>query len=462
MSVADGGRPAGVENTGFHFPLVNPSADVRGLFADVYVAYRDHDRSVTLPLRVSLVSGLTHPATAGVRPAEVVIVDADGVELVDTADLAEYAGRAFGTRFHVHQWVGDDKVVRVVQHTTGPAGDLTFAASFAPDSAVLDERCSEVWPDALTALKVNDQLITGEVEFENGYNTELVHLETVDVPGRAYRSRVQLVATPGTGDGLYPGCEEVEPVLRRINQQEPDPHGTFFLAATDCYWLSRDGTAGVGGTLEGYLANGLRVNNNCGPCCNCSDYVNTYAGIRRLYDRFKTLGVRAQGVNKTHAANIARWLGEKECRADNPIRVSMLPYKPGGITAAAGYCNNSGACLGKVKLVIEFDTSSDEPHSSASSAGMGGPYAAGEVDQDSVLWYPTDGKKPELVDLQGTYPRYEMTWEPVDTARTAKVRFQLAFENVTRADWVRMTVSAYVNDAEEPEAVDDITRTFLV
>lgn len=454
MSVADGGRPTGVEYSGFHFPLVNPSEDVRGLLADFYVAYRDPDRAFTPPLRLSHVANLAQPASAS--RADVVVVDADGTEVVDTADLADYASRAFGGRFQIHEWVGTWVVVRAVQHAAGPTGPLTFPAAFAPAHAVLDERCAERWPDTVTAFKVNDQVITGGVELENGYNTDLVHLETVNVPGKAYRARVQLSAAAGSGDGLYPACGDTERVIRRINQVGPDEHGGFLVAAADCYWLSRDGTAGPGGTLEGYLANGLRVNNDCAPCCNCDDYVNTYAGIRRLYERFKVLGARSQAVRAVHAANIQRWLGEKECRANNPIRLSMLPYRPGGLNIVAGYCNNSGTCLRKVKLVIEFETSND-PESEGDPA-----YAAGAVDQDTVLWYPTDGKKPELVDLPREYRRYEMTWEPVDTARTAKVRVQMGFTGVTRADWGKMTVSAYVDDAEEPDAVDDITRTFLV
>lgn len=142
MSVTDGGRPTGVQYSGFHFPLVAPSEDVRGLLADFYLAYRDPDREFSPPFRLASVAGLTQPPAAGARPAEVVVVDAAGAVVADTRDLADYAGRAFG-RFQVHQWAGAGRVVRAVQHATGPDGDLTFPAEFEPAAAVLDERCCE-------------------------------------------------------------------------------------------------------------------------------------------------------------------------------------------------------------------------------------------------------------------------------------------------------------------------------
>lgn len=446
MSVTDGGRPTGVQYSGFHFPLVAPSEDVRGLLADFYLAYRDPDREFSPPFRLASVAGLTQPPAAGARPAEVVVVDAAGAVVADTRDLADYAGRAFG-RFQVHQWAGAGRVVRAVQHATGPDGDLTFPAEFEPAAAVLDERCCERLPDVVTGVRVNDQLLTGAVELENGYNTDLALLETVEKPGQALRQRVQLSAAPGSGAGLYPGCVQAERVVRRINQRGPDAFGTYFLAAAGCYWLSRDGTAGPGGVLEGYPENGLRVNNNCAPCCGCDDYVNTYAGVRRLFDRFKDLGTRAAGARDQHAANVDRWAAERECRAANVLRLSALAYRAGGLAVAAGYSNNSNACLGRVRLEFEFLTSG------------GGD---GVLDPDSVLWYPADGGRPEVIPVPGPYPRYAVEWEPVDAGRAAKVRFRIAFPGVTRADWVRVTVASYVNGAAAHDATTDTTRTFLV
>lgn len=446
MSVVDGGRPTGVSYSGSHFPLVDPSADVRGLLADFYVAHRDG--GFALPFRLASVTGLTQPPVAPTgRPSEVVVVDADGATVFDSTAAADYAIRLWG-RFTIHEWVGERAVCRAVQHNSGPEADGTYPGSFAPERAVLDERCVEQWPRSLEAVVVNGQTLTGAVELLNGYNCDLRLLERVVAPGRAFRNRAQLTLSPGGGQGLYPGCEDQLPVLRRINQVGPDPYGNFLLAAADCYWLSRDGQAGLGGgfTFAQYLDHGVRLNNDCLPCCSCDDFVNTYRGIRRLYDAFRELGGRANAARDQYVANRDRWLAEKDRRAASPIRVSMLPFRPGAVQVGVGYCNGTGGCLGSVELKMTFTTS--------------GP--AGEADKPTSVWYPTDGCRPELGTLAGTYPEYRMKWEPVDTGRTAKAKFQAYFPGATAADWAKLEVKAYVNGEAAPSAADDITRTFLV
>lgn len=445
--MSDAGRATGVSYSGSDFPLVNPSVDVQGLLADFYVAHRV--REAKLPLRLSWVRGLVQPpgsgssSSAGGRDADLVVVDGDDATVFDTRTAADYSSWALG-RLTIHEWLGTDAVCRVVQHNEGPDGPGAYPYEFEPVAAILDERCSEAWPKTLEGLIVNDQTLTGQILIESGYNTVTTLTGTDSAPGKPLRQKVGIGLAAGGGLGTYPGCLDPRPVLRRINQRTADGSGNFRLSAAECYWLSRDGVLGEGGTLEfsGSMANGLRLNNDCRPCCDCDDYVNTYAAVRRLYEQYRELGSRSVVARDKHAENRARWLAQKECRANRSVRVAMLPYRARGMSVAVGYVNADSNCIGQVTLVITFT----------------GPI--GSVDQDTVVSYPPDSSRPQLIDLNGVWPVYSVTWESVRTGQSPKVRFQLSCPAAAANESLRMDVQAYLNGI--PEDSDTITRGFVI
>lgn len=458
MSVADNGRPTGVSYTGTHFPFVDPSADVRGLFADLHLGHRVAD--VVLPLRVKWLYGFRQPSSAtssesgssssglpdASHDSDILIVDAADREVFDSTKAYAYKAHDWDDRFRVHEWIADGAVCKVIQHTAGPDGYGEYPNQWTPERAVLDERCSEVWPEQVLAFKVNGDLIVGAVEIEGGYNVDLNLNETVDRPGKAFRNVVQVTAEPGLGEGLFPSCQEPELSIRRVNQQPPDQYNNLLLSATQCYWLERPAVISDG-VATPTVANGLKVNNDCRPCCACDDFVNTYMGIRRLYDTFRALGRRAQTVKGQYVDNRDRWLADKDCRADHPARVAFLPYAPRGGNVSAGYCNSTGGCIGKLKLEIEFETNG---------------VFTGVVKKSTVLWYPTDGGHPEFYTLGGAWPLYYAIWEPVDTARLAKLKFQINFPGAPENARVKVIVRPFVNDSPTPQPEATIARHLII
>jgi len=458
VSVADNGRPTGVSYSGTDFPFVTPSADVKGLFADFHLGHRVAD--AVLPLRVKWLSGFRQPTSAAssesgssssglpdsTHDSDLLVVDAADRVVFDSTKAYAYKANDWDDRFRIHEWISDDAVCKVVQHTAGPDGYGEYPNQWTPERAVLDERCSEVWPRQVLAFKVNGQLITGPVEIQGGYNVDAVLTETVDKPGKPYRNLVTVTAEPGLGEGLFPSCQEPELSIRRINQQSPDQHHNLLLAANACYWLERPAVVS-GGLATPTLLNGLKVNNDCRPCCECDDFVNTYMGIRKLYDKYKEIGVRSNTVRSQYVENRDRWLNDKQCRADHPARVSFLPYYPKGGYISAGYCNSEGACLAKLKLEIEFDTNL--------------PFT-GKVKKSTVLWYPTDGGQPEFYTLGGAWPKYYAIWEPVDTARLARVKFQMKWDDAPHGARVKVTVRPFVNDSPTPQPEATITRHLIL
>jgi hypothetical protein len=458
MSVADNGRPTGVSYSGVDFPFVLPSADVKGLFADFHLVHRV--KEVVVPLRVKWLYGFRQPTSAAssesgsssdglpdsIHASDLLVVDAADRVIFDSTKASEYKSHDWDSRFRIHEWISDTAVCKVVQHTSGPDGYGEYPNQWTPESAVLDERCSELLPDQVLAFKVNDQLITGAIEIQGGYNVEAVLTEVAFKPGKAYRNLVTVTADPGLGDGLFPSCQEPDLSIRRVNQQRPDEYHNLLLSAKDCYWLERPANVS-GGLATPTLLNGLKVNNDCRPCCECDDFVNTYMGIRKLYDKYKVLGVRSNVVRNQYVENRDRWLADKECRADHPARVSFLPYYPKGGYISAGYCNSTGQCVGKLKLEIEFQTNLN---------------FTGKVKKSTVLWYPTSGGHPEFYTLGGDWPIYYAIWEPVDTARMARVKFQMTWKDAPVGARVKVIVRPYINDSPTPQPEATITRHLII
>ena len=438
---------------GGDYPFVD-SGDYRGLVADVYLGHRD--REVALPLRLKWLYGVTIPvqtlashsssSSAGLpapsHPADLVVVDATDRVVFDST-AAEYRVRDWGA-LRVHEWQTGSAVCRLLQFTES---DLTYPAESTPD-LVLDERTTEAWPPQVLSVKVNGQVLTGALEIVRGYNTAVTLSATTVAPGKRRTNRVFVAASPGGGDGLYPGCEEQPVVIRRINQVGPDPRGNFSLSSGACYWLNRGGPTrrvddGYALDVNPLIANGLQVHNDCAPCCSCDDFVNTYRGIRKLYDKFKDLGERSKVVAEVYKANRERWLEAKTCREASPLRIELFPSAGGHVTVAVSLGNTTGTCLAQGRAEIHFVTSGTDP----------------ELVPNSTIWLPAVAGSYLTDGLHGGYPDFYSTWEPMDPGRSGKVRFVLKF-NATAGDAITAVGTPYFNGVQAGDPV--VTTRSLV
>ena len=147
------------------------------------------------------------------------------------------------------------------------------------------------------SLKIGGELIdvasAGDtLKIAPGYNMRMLRGPQVD--GARPAERIQLDAVPGEGVGRYLLCPDADRVIT-LNGVAADETGNVSLDAKDCYWvegtladepidnpgsavLDKDGTS---------TPHKLRVRNACGPCCSCTDYVNTYRYLNVLWRRAK-------------------------------------------------------------------------------------------------------------------------------------------------------------------------------
>lgn len=425
--------------TGTDYPFVD-SGDYIGLVADFYLGHRV--REFALPLRIKWLYGVTIPvqtlgshtssSSAGLpaptHAADLLVVDANDQVIFDSTG-AEYRHRDWGA-FRIHEWQADDAVCRLMQHTES---DLVYPDESTPD-LVLDERTAESWPTQVLSLTVNDLKLDGAVRISRGYNTRVLLTDTVISPGKRRSNRVFLSAVPGEGEGVFPGCADEEIVIRRINQVGPDSRGNFTLASKGCYWINRGGAVEKVGpgdyalTVDPALEHGLRIHNDCSPCCSCDDFVNTYRGIRKLYDRYKTFGERSRVVGAVYAENRERWLAGKECREANSARVEMIATAGGTMTIAVSLGNTTGTCLEQGRVDIDIASADPSP----------------VLVPNSIMWLPAGRGSYETDRLYGGYPSYWSVWEPMDIGRSGKIRFVLVFDG-SPGDMVTVVVTPLFN-----------------
>ena len=429
--VAEGGYGTGVNPTGTHFPFIREVASIKGLFTDMYLGHKV--TSAVLPLRLSIISGFVQPPT-GSR-ANVVIVDANGDTVFNSAAVVDYRYADWSSRFRIHEWLADDAICRVVQHSgQNDAEDVIgYPSSQTLTNAILDERVTELWPDSVTKLIVNNQEITGDVEIISGYNFT-TSLTSVERGGGAARvNNVVVGAEAGTGDGFTPGCTEEEllaPPIRRINQIKPSEAGDFTFTATECLWLANPGSTYVDGTdtkisfdLEAAGKKGFILKNSCQPCCTCDDFVNTYKAIQNLYDTYAALGQRSAVLRDKHAENISRWLSQKTCRESSIVKLSVLPFnirEDSCAKIAVGICNGYQACRGEMELELNFET----------PTGL-----SGFVNNETVFIYDSGGAQAESYELEGAWPDYKIRWPVIESQRLAKIKFDMVFSRVPDITW---------------------------
>lgn len=429
--VQNGGRGVGPEAEGDKYPLANPSDDVKGLLADFYLS---HDvRDAVLPLRISWIYGLcgaqgscgsSSDVPGGPVPtheADVLVLDADDKTVFDSTAASLFRVRDWGPRLRLYDWTSGNAVCRLLAHRgAGEAEDAaTFPTEIHPVNAILDERTHDVVPRRVDSVTVNGVAFSEPFELIAGYNTT-VEVSTLSRTRRGGR-KLTLSAVPGAGLGRYPACVEPDVVIRRVNGVAPDENGNLAIAvagrgdAPPCLWLERPVDSYDGGVAVVRDA-ALRLNDDCGPCCSCDDYVDTYRGVRRLYSRYRELGVRAEQTRNDLAGVIDQYVAAKNCqKANDTTFLKLFALGDGVLEVRAGFTNFDPQCKYDAALELRF----------SATDGVNTP----GIQLSGSTFVSTPDNTGELKDLSGTWPVYVNRWDFVgpSTAVSFAARFRFSF-----------------------------------
>lgn len=429
--------------SGLDYPLINPSADIRYLIADFYLAYDDPgfyratvERRVH-PLQIKWLYGVgCKPAAAPewaptpVHDADILVVDQLGNTVFDSTQLApagadeeyqSYQKIDWGDDLVIYEWIGNNGVCRLVAYKTWPTAfeiaPKNWPTHIAPENAVLDERAVYKMPRRVRSLKVvSDNIVAGTVRrcgavFATGYNSRIE--TTASVNNLRNNTNITFHAEPGAGLGKYDDCQDTGPSpILRINGATPNKHGDFTMSGPDCIWI-RQPTAIVGDRAEPQRHGGaatLRAGSNCQPCCDCPDYVETGRYMNRVAGRYANVGKRAHQIKLLHEGNIDRWIEQRDCRLARPLRVQVVPQNCPLIDIVIMFCNQCQQCAQNVTLKVDLTTF------------PGG--AKGKLECGYAFLYAPGYPGREFT-LRGTFPRYEADLPPIDVGNSAYVKFRV-------------------------------------
>lgn len=493
--------------TSADYPLVAPSIDIRHLLADFYMAFDSPADRFTHPFRISRISSFDWTGSSKVIGSDIFgtlfrapdsnlfgglfssystinLSHLHGIQIVDAENRVVFDSAAEGVTHEFRDW-GDrtrvvtwrhptDQIVSMVYHTHwGPDNEpepVAFPEEFSPTAAELDERTIQELPQRVRSLTVVlDNFRQTGVEFAAGYNMLIDSAAAETGPGQRNATTVTFAATPGSGLGVFPGCEPEPLVIRTINGVKPTDEGDFFLSAADCYWIRQPTTvvstvppavlpniqmlpgsvpsnnlpaanAGKSKTAAGWPVNDspayahLQIGNDCVACCDCPDYVAAAEYMNYTREKWHDLGEKFEASRDQFHINRERWLASLDCFNRRPLRVKLLAQVCPYLDVAIQFCNQTEECQTEVELIADF-SSSPVGAVGTETAGYtfirGGSTAAGR--RTTV---------EERVRMSGDYPRYTAFFDAVQPGQSVYARFRLQFDGCGAVDDVPFAITA--------------------
>lgn len=472
---ADGRKGIGVvqPQSGLDFPFIAPSDDIAFLFADFFLSYDDpgyYSAAATPqfahPLRIEWLYGIGCDDSAplenetATHSADLRVVDANDAVVFDSTAATYFERHAWSADYEIVEWRTTTAVCRAVIYTSWAASfePTHFPLSFYPAHAVLDERAVHKLPRRVRSIKVRQGNVTlgvpiknGNGRFEAGYNMTL----SVGAPTNTTVRRNTDITFLAEPRKEYNDCDDVptEPILR-INGVTAN-RGDFTLTGAECVYARRPTTKTDDiVTPQNYLgANGYyKIGSDCPACCDCPDYVNTATYMNRIRNRYKTVGGRTHQVKLLHEENIQRWIENRDCRLEKPLKIVMTPQCCPLMDVLVMFCNQCQSCAENVVLNIAFGSF---------PSGTIGTIKCGFT----VMYAP--GVTGEKVPLVGAWPNFSVALPPVDVGNSAYVKFRLKFDPKDYPYAITGTLTGTKNglplragcDPAKPVAVDMAVKT---
>lgn len=399
MSNTRGRQPIGFNQPpggGTNYPFVKPSADIQYLLGDFFLSFDDLNDEYEYPLKVTWLYGFgtnpVSPPTDYPTPShthDILVEDANGIQVFNSTEAVSFTSSTWDSRLLILEWRTEEKILRCTQHTDWSAEDIrdgqtvTYDDYITPQNGVLQPDTYYKLPKRVKSIQVGLTNISERaVSISEGYNLELtvgnaiavpdielpnLSLDTVKpvVAGERVASRVNLAAVPGAGLGVYPGCVEVEPTLKTINNIRSNDYQNFLWDAEGCIRSQRpvglvSATPREFAYSSAFLpsrsesASAIEVLNDCENCCKCDYFAQTYQGLKRQWYLYRDVANTAEEARDYYADNIDRWEEQKAIREASTVRVSVRVDGDCKLSWGVAHCNASKCCLINVKLRLQW------------------------------------------------------------------------------------------------------------
>lgn len=433
--------------SGVDYPFVAPSDDIRYLVADLHLSLDDPGnysvaQKFKPPFAIKYLYGIgTFENTPGAfltpaHDADIVVKDSTGATVFDsTTGSPVFSKKVWSDSHVIYNWKTSAGVCNLLAHSS--CGEIGLEGKFydkylTPQNAVLDARAVYVLPKRLKSLRVQigeteshepvyGSSFAGRISFKNGYNTEI----TTDAPTTSnfvVDTRVTISANPNSGLGKYP-CDPCDPEspqpqqpIKKINGVGTSV-GDFLLSAADCLYARRPT---VKTSNDVYPDNPLTAGHialgaDCQPCCKCPDYVDLALKINQYQSQYANIGRRVTNVKDVHEQNIQRWIDERNCGLNHPLRLLLVPQRCPYMDIVLMICNPCQECIFSKELTLELT-----PTIAATAEVVSG-YTA--------MFSSTSKGRPVVISrsLDGDKTIFTVPFSTVKTSDSAYVRFRVKF-----------------------------------
>lgn len=398
-----------------------------------------------------------------VHDHDIIVIDSDGRIVFDSTNpLVTHESRTWGDRLRVVVWRHPTaQFVSLVYHIAWSPNDYppqqAYLSYFFPEEAVLDERAIYRLPKRVRSLTVVlDNLRKTAIDFVAGYNMRIAAGNTSEVDGKRRVTRVTFDATPGDGLGVYPDCETLPLNIGSINGIPASSSGDFYFAASDCYWIRQPTrlldplnyvsypqialapgnvpTSGLPSPLAGTTKNApgwphnddpmyahLQFGNDCGPCCDCPDYVAVAEYMNTVRNKYQLVGKKLEGTRDLYHANRDRWAAAAACINQQLLRIRLLPQLCPFVDVAIQLCNHTEKCLNNVELVVDFRTA---PDGGTAVEMPGYTFITG-----ARLRPGSNSAMTDRYRMGGSWPTFTAFFDSILPKQSVSARFRLKFSN---------------------------------
>ncbi len=445
---------------GMSYPFVSPSYDVQNLLADFYLAYNDNKQLFVPPFRISWLGGFGDQPSdvpAGcvqVHPYDLHVVDANDRLVFGSESATAFRMRDWNASLQVIEFETADTVCRVVLFKGWSADDVprNYDYNIVPDNGVLDSRTLELIPRRVRSIRLQGDPAaeSGNLKFENGYNTTFVVTPPPANDGGRKVTTILAGAAPGSGLGRYPACDDFVP-LSKINGIPGDGRGNFIISAADCLRVTQP--SHIVAQTASLTPATVQISNDCSACSDCQDYRSVYEALRRQWASMVTIGHAAEAARDQYTENRKRWILSGRARQAIPLRLAVSPASYCRVSITGAYCNNGAAAIGNLKLRFSLVYSNGAyPDIVANTPGSGVPICGSAIRagnfqrSSSMLAGRTSSTTPELYAMLGAWPTYEAQFDTVSSGGMAFVNFMLQFPSCDASQQAQVVLEAIDGD----------------
>jgi len=349
---------------GVHYPLIEPSADIKYLIADMWVVVSDSPKLQAViadgGLAITWLYGfganaVTPPENTlyqGYNLRDVAIFNSKNKLLLSTSAVTPsgrpiFSETVIDSRLSLARWTIPRLYdVGILYHTA-------WNYELKPAPQEYDEHILPTSARLVGAVVSFEQNLHLLAELPNGtkipvnalgnkFNTQL----TIDTKIKAPADVLTITARAGLGFGRNTDCFSNKYVAS-INKATPDQAGRLVISGDDCMVIDTPVTEDA--------KNIVRITDDCKACCDCTDFSQAGRALDTAGTLYKSIGDSLVETNGLYSGKLDDWEARVACTDDARLGLALTAQICPYFDITAQYCNNAAECVLNIELFADFN-----------------------------------------------------------------------------------------------------------